>query len=551
MTVWHSAAFGFCLACAAAPVGAAEALRAAPANELHGAHAQYLQQTGASHEVLIHYQETREAQGLARARSLLAAGLLDRVEQILQTLSDQPPATERTRLWFELARARHQRGAPERALAALDRVVLMIPDDIAGRLGGLRGQLQLAAGQPAEAAATLRRWIEDHDNDLTARYNLGVALVRAGRNQEGAGELNEIGRMDAETASARALRDKANLVLAFGFLELGQGATARGLFKRIRLDGPFSDKALLGLGWSELAPDGEPQDLVLMRRIRCLEDPARLLPDSLPVLRRMPRESCGRPRMFRDSDEFQWEDGGDTAEERYRRALRPWLELAERNADDVAVQEALMATGHAFQQLAANQRAETAYAEALDQLLPRRQATQDLLDRLSTSATIAEPRQSADTDPEARLLQALDIQAAALPVPLADILARPGVQTTIADINDLSMNFDRLDHWQQRVAELEQPVQREVFREVLASDTLPPRLAQRRDRLRAAAQRIQATRSQLIATLKQHADFLRGQTHRILSRRKAFLDAYLAQIRRGRATLFDTAAAGASEGGAP
>lgn len=551
MTVSGPAALGLCVACAVAPVGAAEALRAAPAGELHGAHAQYLQQTGTPHDALLRYRGTRAAGGLTHARSLLAAGLLEQAQKTLQALDDQPPATERTRLWFELARAWQQRGAPERALTALDRVVIMIPDDITHRLGGLRGQLQLAAGQPEEAAATLRRWIDDHDDDLVARYNLGVALVRAGRNEEGAGELNEIGRMDADTASARALRDKANLVLAFGFLELGQGATARGLFKRIRLDGPFSDKALLGLGWSELAPDGEPQDLLLLRRIRCLEDPARLLPDSLPVLRRMPRESCGRPRMFRDRDEFQWEDGGETDEERYRRALRPWLELGARNADDVAVQEALMATGHAFQQLAASQRAETAYAEALDRLLPRRRAIRDLLDRLSRSAEVAEPRRSADTAPEARLLQSLDVEAAALPVPLADILARPDVQTIIADMNDLSMNFDRLDRWQQQIAELEQPVQRAVFREVLTSDTLPPRLAQRRDRLRAAAERIQTTRSQLTATLNRHADFLRGQTHRILSRRKAFLDAYLAQIRRGRAALFDTAAAGASEGGAP
>ncbi len=551
MTVRGPAAIGICLACAVAPFGVAQALRAAPAQELHGAHARYLQHTGAPHDALLRYRDTRAAGGLTHARSLLAAGLLYRAQQTLQALDGQPPATERTRLWFELARAWHRRGAPERALAALDRVVIMIPEDISDRLGGLRGQFQLAAGQPEEAAATLRRWIDDHDDDLVARYNLGVALVRAGRNQEGAGELNEIGRMDADTASARALRDKANLVLAFGFLELGQGATARGLFKRIRLDGPFSAKALLGLGWSELAPDGEPQDLVLVRRIRCLEDPARLLPDSLPVLRRMPRESCGRPRMFRDSDEFEWEDGGETAEERYRRALRPWLELGARNADDVAVQEALMATGHAFQQLGANQRAETVYAEALDRLLPRRQAIRNLLDRLSGSATVAEARRSADTAPEARLLEALDVEPTALPIPLADILARPDVQITIADMNDLSKNFDRLDRWQQQISDMEQPVQRAVFRKVLASDSVPPRLAQRRDRLRAAAKHIQTTRTQLTETLNRHADFLRGQTHRILSRRKAFLDAYLAQIRRGRAALFDTAAAGASEGGAP
>src|SRR5690606_25185207 len=75
---------------------------------------------------------------------------------------------------------------------------------------------------------------------------------------------------------------------------------------RVRLNGPFSNKALLGVGWS----DAESAD--------------------------------------------------------YRAALAPWLALRERSLLDSAVQESLLAVPYAFAQLGADKQAADHYVDAID-----------------------------------------------------------------------------------------------------------------------------------------------------------------------------------------
>jgi hypothetical protein len=102
------------------------------------------------------------------------------------------------------------------------------------------------------------------------------------------------------------LRDRANLALGFAYLQADLEGNARPVLQRVRLNGPFSNKALLGAGWAESA----------------------------------------------DND--------------YRRALAPWLELSGRDKLDSAVQESLLAVPYAFAQLDAEPQAAEYYARALD-----------------------------------------------------------------------------------------------------------------------------------------------------------------------------------------
>src|SRR5690606_9904366 len=86
-----------------------------------------------------------------------------------------------------------------------------------------------------------------------ARYNLGVALVRLGRTSDGAAMLERVGTMpfDPLDEAGASLRDKANLALGFAWLQAGQAALAKPSLQRVRLSGPFSTKALLGVGWAD------------------------------------------------------------------------------------------------------------------------------------------------------------------------------------------------------------------------------------------------------------------------------------------------------------
>jgi len=49
------------------------------------------------------------------------------------------------------------------------------------------------------------------------------------------------------------MRDKANLALGFAYLQADQAGRARVPLERVRLDGPYSSRALLGDGWARAA----------------------------------------------------------------------------------------------------------------------------------------------------------------------------------------------------------------------------------------------------------------------------------------------------------
>jgi len=162
----------------------------------------------------------------------------------------------------------------------------------------------MAQGRFGEAVGALQAAPND-DWAPYARFNLGVALVRSGASAEGRILLESVGTMSAQTDEERSLRDRANLALGFALLQERAGEPAVAALNRVRLDGPFSNRALLGLGWAE--------------------------------------SDVTRPE----------------------RALVPWLELRERRLLDSAVQESFLAVPYAYAQLASNGQAAEQYRLAV------------------------------------------------------------------------------------------------------------------------------------------------------------------------------------------
>ena len=161
-----------------------------------------------------------------------------------------------------------------------------------------------------DAIRALERWQPAGDGkdawSAYARFNIGVALVRKERLDDAAKLLDAVGQIDAPTEELAALRDKANLALGFAWLKAGRAGEAKTVLQRVRLEGPQSNKALLGAGWA------------------------------------------------------------DSAEKRYTKALAPWLELRGRNMLDAAVQESYLAVPYAYAQLDATKQAAEQYMFAVD-----------------------------------------------------------------------------------------------------------------------------------------------------------------------------------------
>jgi hypothetical protein len=207
---------------------------------------------------------------------------------------------------YRLARIYYEKSQPEDALHAIERIVGKVPERIRHEERFLRAQIYMVNGRFADAVDILEDMRDMRGFRGFAGYNLGMALFLQGKERAGIAQLDRAGQVKGEDEPTQAIRDKANLVLGYRLLEAEKPAQAKQYLDRVRMVGPFSDKALLGSGWSDV--------------------------------------SLGR----------------------FDRALVPWSILVKRNPTDKAVQESLLGVPYSYAQLGMHGRAALLYGEALD-----------------------------------------------------------------------------------------------------------------------------------------------------------------------------------------
>lgn len=262
---------------------------------------------------LMAAREQGRAQGYAEEGDLILGSMLlslGQYEQAYATLrrvlSTSTDIAQRDRAWFYVGRVAYEHDAPEKTLAALAEIVGPLQPELDAEASLLAAQALMKLGRFDDAAARLSSFAGPEQWSRFARYNLGVALVRAGRTDEGERLLDEVGDAGAGTEEQRALIDRANVALAYSRLQRDDYAAARTVLQRVRLEGPYSNKALLGLGWAELGL------------------------------------------------------------EHYSEALVPWMELRHRDLLDPAVQESLLAVPYAIVQLGSYSEAARRYESAIE-----------------------------------------------------------------------------------------------------------------------------------------------------------------------------------------
>lgn len=221
-------------------------------------------------------EEHAEDGDLLLGGMLLSYGQHEDAAAIFQrTLQTSSSPEVRDRVFFYLARASFERGALEQAQAALARIEAPLPD---GALEAERltlGPLILLAQQRFDEAAHLLAAREFPSGWASyARFNLGVALIRAGRFDEGRGHLEQVGVQDDISAEEQlALRDRANVALGEALLRDAQDPDAAAVaLRRVRLHGPYANRALLGLGWAEVDRGRDREALIPWSELNSSED---------------------------------------------------------------------------------------------------------------------------------------------------------------------------------------------------------------------------------------------------------------------------------------
>src|SRR6516225_5990137 len=236
-----------------------------------------------------------------RYRMHLRAGRA--IKAVLDADVEQPVKNEAA---YRLARIEFQKDQPEDALHALERIQGTVPDDIKDDIKFLRANVYLALGRPADAVEVLKRLQAADSLKGFAAYNLGIALLQSGHGPEGLRQLDKAGQIDTRETATAAIRDKSNMVLGSAMLRSEDYAHAQLAFDRVRLEGPYSNRALLSTGWAELSAHD------------------------------------------------------------YQKAVVPWGMLIGRDPTDAAVQEARLALPFAYSKLRVYGRAASLYGEALD-----------------------------------------------------------------------------------------------------------------------------------------------------------------------------------------
>ena len=207
---------------------------------------------------------------------------------------------------FRLAQIYFQKDQPVNALYAAERISGVVPPEIRDDLAFLRAQILMANGRFAEAATILKDLEDSKSLEGFSTYNLGIALLKDGKDLEGRQYLDRTGQINSNDALALAIKDKSNLVLGSKLLEEKKFEGAKEVLDRVRLIGPFSNRALLGSGWA---------------------------------------------------DAFQG---------RFERALVPWSTLVTREVTDTSVQEAMLAVPYAYGKLDVYSKAAVMYGSALE-----------------------------------------------------------------------------------------------------------------------------------------------------------------------------------------
>lgn len=225
------------------------------------------------------------------------------IKSVLEGAVDEAVRNEAA---FRLARIHFQKDQLEEALHALDRIDGRIPDIIKDEVEFLRANVYLASGRPADAANVLQRLQGAEGLTGFAEYNLGIALLQDQRADAALEQLDKAGKIQARGDAVKAIKDKSNLILGDLLFETNRFERAQLSFDRVRLEGPFSNQALLRSGWAAMSA------------------------------------------------------------EQYDRAIVPWTALVERDVTDGAVQEALLALPYAYGKLNVNGRAALMYGRALE-----------------------------------------------------------------------------------------------------------------------------------------------------------------------------------------
>jgi len=316
---------------------------------------------------------------------------LEAAEIFERLLANNVAPNVRDRTWFFLAKIWYQRGYLDKSQEALSFIQGDLPDNLKREALMLEAQILIDAGNYDAAIARLENWQGETEWASYAKFNIGVALVRSGRVDEASGLLDELGQLNPFNEELASLRDKANLALGYALLQDGQPLAAKAPLQRVRLEGPFSNKALLGVGWADV-----------------------------------------------EMGNFQ-------------RALVPWMELRNRDLLDSAVQESMLAIPFAMAKLDSVSQAADHYLNAVEAYYEETSRLDRTIQQIESGQFFDSILERKALDGAGWYWQLEELPEGPEARYLFHLLAKHEFQEGLKNFRDLSYLHRNLDDWQQNI----------------------------------------------------------------------------------------------------
>ena len=238
----------------------------------------------------------------------LNLGMLLKAQEIFKRLlTEQDLKNELiAKIEFYLAKLHYKQHDYSQAKQRLTRVYQSLSVDLQDECFIMLSNIALSDKQLLEARDWLNLVSNDSELLIYTRYNLGIIWLKDDQLEQALPFLTKVFLTHEPTDIQRSLQDKAKVALGFYYLKRKQLEKAREQFLAVRLESPYTNKALLGMGWTYV------------------------------------------------------EKGN------YNKALSHWLELRKKDIRDIAVQEALLAIPYAYQKLKAMRPALEKYLDATE-----------------------------------------------------------------------------------------------------------------------------------------------------------------------------------------
>lgn len=196
-------------------------------------------------------------------------GLHQDASQIFSGLIANNTAEEiQDRAWFNIGKMRYQGHLYNEANQSLVKVKDTLSSEREAERQNMLANTYLKQKDFIAAHESIKQLDAHQDWLVYAQYNMGVSLIKLGKNREGTDLLNQISSLKTENEELKALKDKTNIALGYAYIRQKLPKVSTHYLKKVRLKGPLSAKALLGIGWAHQQQNNLEQALISWMELR-------------------------------------------------------------------------------------------------------------------------------------------------------------------------------------------------------------------------------------------------------------------------------------------